>query len=212
MVQNKKYAFSFTGASALIPETIAIAQEYRRLGNWDEVKKLTSDQNLLNKVKEATFTREFREIKKRIDLLTEEQLDLLITGSPDEMKAMVFVSLLKTYSFLFDFVVEVIRIKYFLFDNLMMDSDYTRFFDTKALTHKELEELSELTAKKVKQVIYTLLMQVGLITERTNGLIVKPYLSAESLKVIAEDQPILLSCFLFSDADIRSAIKMFPHD
>ena len=155
MVQYKKFAFSFTGASALIAETIAIANEYKQLGNWDEVKKSTSDQNLLNKVKEATFTREFREIKKRINLLTDEQLDLLITGSPDEMKAMVFVSLLKTYSFLFDFMVEVIRNKYFLFDNLMMDSDYTRFFNTKALTHKELEELSAQTAKKVKQVIYT---------------------------------------------------------
>ena len=201
-----------TGASALIAETIAIAHEYKRLGNWDEVKKLAGDQNLLNKVKQATFSREFREIKKRIDLLTEDQLNLLINGSPDEMKAMVFVSLLKTYSFLFDFVVEIVRNKYFLFDNVMTESDYTRFINSKVLVHPELEALSEQTAKKVKQVIFTLLMQVGLITERKNGLILKPYLSATSIKVIVLDYPLLLSCFLFSDADIHSAIKMNSND
>lgn len=201
-----------TGASALIAETIAIAHEYKRLGNWDEVKKSASDQNLLNKVKQATFSREFREIKKRIDLLTEDQLNLLINGSPDEMKAMVFVSLLKTYSFLFDFVVEIVRNKYFLFDNVMMDSDYTRFLNSKDIVHPELEALSEQTAKKVKQVIFTILKQVGLITTTTNGLILKPYLSATSIKVIVLDYPLLLSCFLFSDADIHSAIKMNSND
>ena len=201
-----------TGASALIAETIAIAHEYKRLGNWDEVKKSASDQNLLNKVKQATFSREFREIKKRIDLLTEDQLDLLIYGSPDEMQAMVFVSLLKTYSFLFDFVVEIVRNKYFLFDNVMMDSDYTRFLNSKDIVHPELEALSEKTAKKVKQVIFTLLMQVELITKTKNGLILKPYLSATSIKVIVQDYPLLLSCFLFSDADIHSAIKMNSND
>lgn len=212
MVTNKKYVLSFTGASALIAETYTIAHEYKRLGNWDEAKESASNQNLLNKVKRATFTREFREIKKRIDLLTDDQFDLLLNGSPDEMKAMVFVSLLKSYSFLFDFVAEVIRTKYFLFDNLMMDSDYIRFFNAKSLTHEELEELSELSAKKIKQVVFTILMQIGLLTQRTNGLILKPYLSDQSLKVIVKDQPVLLSCFLFSDADIHSAIKMLSHD
>ena len=212
MVTNKKYSFSFTGASALTAETIAIAQEYKRLGNWDEVKKSTNDQNLLKKVKQATFTREFREIKKRLELLTDEQLVLLINGGPDDIKAMIFVFLLKTYSYLFDFVTEVIRTKYLLFDNSMMDSDYNRFFNAKALIHAELDQLSGLTRNKVKQVIFTFLIQVGLITERTNGLIIKPYLSTESLNVIIQDQPILLSCFLFSDADIRSAIKMISHD
>jgi hypothetical protein len=212
MLTTQKYIFSFTGASALIPETIAIAQEYKRLADWDEVKKTVSDQNLLNKVKQATFTREFREIKKRIVLLTDEQLDLLIHGSPDDIKAMVFVSLLKTYSFLFDFVVEVIRSKYLLFDNGMMDSDFTRFINAKSLTHIELEELSVLTAKKVKQVLFTLLLQVGLISERNDGLIIKPYISDESINVILKDQPALLACFLFSDADIRSVIKMISNE
>lgn len=212
MVTNKKYVLSFTGASALIAETITIAHEYKRLGNWDEAKESASNQNLLNRVKQATFTREFREIKKRINLLTDDQFDLLLNGNPDEMKAMIFVALLKSYSFLFDFVAEVIRTKYFLFDNLMMDSDYIRFFNAKSLTHEELEELSELSAKKIKQVVFTMLIQVGLLTQRTNGIIIKPYLSDQSLKVIVKDQPVLLSCFLFPDADIHSAIKMLSHD
>ena len=212
MDTNAKYSFSFTGASALIAETISIAVVYKRLGNWDEVKKSTSDQNLLNKVKHATFIREFSEIKKRLLLLTDEQLNLLLNGNPDDVKAMVFVMLLKSYTFLYDFVAEVVRDKYFLFDNNITDSDYARFVNTKILIHNELANLSEQTAKKVKQVVFTFLNQMGLITGRTNGIILKPYLSDVSIKAIVCDQPRLLACFLFSNAEIHSAIKTLSHD
>ena len=207
MVNFTKYSFSFTGASALIPETLTVSHEYMQLRDWDKVKTKVSESNSLNKIKQATFNREFREIKKRINHLTDHQLNLLVNGSTDEVKAMVFVSLLKTYSLLFDFVLEVIRQKYFLFNNQLTDTDFNQFFKEKALIHSEIEELSELTARKVKQVIFTLLVQVGLITDRNNGLIVKPFLSTESLKAIMLDQPSLLTCFLLSDSEIQNAIK-----
>ena len=67
MRSETTYTFSFTGASALIAETLVIAEEYNRLKDWKAVEKSLSDNNLLNKVKQATFKREFSEIKKRCD-------------------------------------------------------------------------------------------------------------------------------------------------
>lgn len=207
MNNSKKYAFSFTGASALISETLIIAEEFYRLKDWKAVEKSLVDQNLLSKIKQTTFKREFSEIKKRLSSLTDNQLQLLIEGSSDDTKAMILLSLIKVYSFLYDFIVEVIRNKYLLFDRTPAEVDYIKFVNSKKLSHSELDEITELTASKVKQVVFKLLEQVGLITQAKNGSILKPFLSNESIAVIIEDNPALLNVFLYSNEEIKALMK-----
>ena len=154
MVTKKKYTFSFTSASALPAETLVIAEEYIRLQDWEKVKVAVHDNNLMNKTKQRTSKTIYFEIKKRLELLTNEQLNLLVTGSPDESKAMVLLSLLKAYSFFKDFVVEVIRAKFLLYNNKIAASDYISFFNAKAITNNELNTITEKTTKKVKQVLF----------------------------------------------------------
>lgn len=211
MVHNIKYTFSFTGASALIAETLVIAEEYNRLKDWKAVEKSLLDNNLLNKVKQATFKREFSEIKKRLSLLTQDQLQLMIHGSLDDAKAMILLSLIKAYTFLRDFIVEVIRNKYLLFDTVISDIDYIRFVNTKSLSHNELNAITEVTAKKVKQVVFKLLEQVGLITQARNGSILKPILNGKVIDVIIDDDPALLSVFLFSNEEIKTLLQKLKH-
>ena len=211
MVNSIKYTFSFTGASALIAETLVIAEEHNRLKDWKAVEKSLLDNNLLNKVKQATFKREFSEIKKRLSLLTQDQLQLMIHGSLDDAKAMILLSLIKAYTFLRDFIVEVIRNKYLLFDTVISDIDYIRFVNTKSLSHNELNAITEVTAKKVKQVVFKLLEQVGLITQARNGSILKPILNAKVIDVIIDDDPALLSAFLFSNEEIKTLLQKLKH-
>jgi hypothetical protein len=211
VVHNIKYTFSFTGASALIAETLVIAEEHNRLKDWKAVEKSLLDNNLLNKVKQATFKREFSEIKKRLSLLTQDQLQLMIHGSLDDAKAMILLSLIKAYTFLRDFIVEVIRNKYLLFDTVISDIDYIRFVNTKSLSHNELNTITEVTAKKVKQVVFKLLEQVGLITQARNGSILKPILSGKVIDVIIDDDPALLSAFLFSNEEIKTLLQKLKH-
>ena len=208
---NEKYTVSFTGASALISETLVIAEEYDRLKDWDAVRKLVLDNNLLNKVKQATFSREFREIKKRLSLLTSDQLTLLIQGSLDDAKSIILLSLAKTYPFVKDFITEVLRNKYLIFDTVLTETDYNKFFNTKSLSNDELNAITELTAKKVKQRVYTLLDQVGLISQAKNGTILKPVLSNKVIEVIIEDDPAFLMVFLYSNEEIISLIQKLKH-
>lgn len=211
MVNKIKYVFSFTGASALIAETLVIAEEYNRLKDWKSVEKSLFDNNLLNKVKQTTFKREFSEIKKRISLLSEEQLHIMIHGSLDDAKAIILLSLIKAYTFLRDFIIEVIRNKYLLFDTVLLDIDYIRFVNTKSLSHDELNVITEATAKKVKQVVFKLLEQVGLITQARNGSIIKPILNGKVIDVIIDDDPSLLSAFLFSNEEIKTVLQKLKH-
>jgi hypothetical protein len=211
VVNKTKYTFSFTGASALIAETLVIAEEYNRLKDWKAVEKSLLDNNLLNKVKQSTFKREFSEIKKRLSLLTQDQLLLMIQGSLDDAKSMILLSLVKTYSFLRDFIVEVVRNKYLLFDSIVSETDYIRFVNAKSLSHNELNAITEVTAKKVKQVVFKLLEQVGLITKAKNGSILKPILNSKVIDVIVDDDPALLNVFLFSNEEIKSLLQKLKH-
>lgn len=212
MINKTKYTFSFTGASALITETLIIAEEYGRLKDWITVKNSLLEHNLLNKVKQETFKREFSEIKKRLSLLTQDQLKLIIQGSLDDAKAMILLSLVKAYSFLRDFIVEVIRNKYLLFDPVISEIDYIKFVKTKSLSHNELTAITEVTAKKVKQVIFKLLEQVGLITQAKNGTILKPILNSKVIDVIINDDPAFLYAFLFSNEEINRLLQKLKHD
>jgi len=207
VVNTKKYSFSFTGASALISETLVIAKEYHKLNDWNTVQISLSDNNHLNKVKQGTFKREFSEIKKRLSLLTPNQLQLMIQGSYEEAKFMILLSLVKAYPYLFDFIVEVLLNKYLLFDRTLLNSDYTRFVNSKSLQHPELEKITEITSKKVKQVVFKLLEQVGLITNIKNGIILKPFLSSQITRVILDDDPVYLSAFLYSNQEIKVLIE-----
>jgi Putative inner membrane protein (DUF1819) len=203
VVNKTKYTLSFTGASALIAETLVIAEEYARLKDWKAVEKSLVDNNLLNKVKQVTFKREFSEIKKRLSLLTPEQLDVMLNGGLDDAKAMILLSLVKTYAYFREFIVEVVRYKYLMFDYVLTETDYIKFFNTKSFEHPELEAITNVTAGKVKQVVFKLLEQVGMITQIKNGTILKPFLSNPVMNVIINDDASLLAAFLFPNEAIK---------
>ena len=211
MVRKRRYTFSFTGASALLAETMVIAEQYYLVQDWDKIKVIIQENNLINKIKQSTLKRKFQEIKKRLQLLTADQLALLINGSPEEAKAMLLLSLLKTYSFFKDFVIEVIRSKYLLYVNILTESDYISFFNSKALTHTELNSISEQTANKVKQVLFRMLEQVGIINSAKDGIIIKPFLSDDAIAVIINDNASWLSGFLFADVEIKTVKKSSVH-
>jgi predicted transcriptional regulator len=193
-----------TGASALITETLVVAEEYHRLSDWDLVKESLIKNNLLNKIKQSTFNREYSEIKKRINNLSDQQIALMVSGDLDEAKSMILLSILKSYDFFKDFMIEVLGHKFQLFDRFLDDSDYNRFINYKNINHPELLTITPETASKVKQVIFKILEQLGIITSAKNGTIIKPMLSAKSIEVIINDDPNLLSGFLYSHEEIKN--------
>jgi predicted transcriptional regulator len=193
-----------TGASALITETLVVAEECHRLSDWDLVKESLITNNLLNKIKQSTFNREYSEIKKRINNLSSQQIELMVSGDLDEAKSMILLSILKSYDFFKDFMIEVLGHKFQLFDRFLDDSDYSRFINYKNINHPELLTITPETASKVKQVIFKILEQLGIITSAKNGTIIKPMLSAKSIEVIINDDPNLLSGFLYSHEEIKN--------
>lgn len=204
-----KYLLSFTAASLLVHENAAIAELYIQYNDWERIQREVLDNNILQKGTVSTRKREFNELSKRLQTLTADQIRYFENASSADMKYLSLLSCLKLYSFMFEFVTEVMKGKLLLFDYQLLNSDYESFYEGKALLHDNLNTISETTQKKIKQVLFKILEQADLIDSIKNKNIQKPYLSEELIKLIVQDNPIYLGGFLYSDAEIADYVGRF---
>ena len=191
-----KYEFSLTGSSLRVNEMILFATKYINQG----LLEFKSDKGTTNK-------RMVSEFKKRIDNLTVSQQELLLNSNFSNQKQLAFLSACKTYSLLRDFVIEVVREKYLIMDFNLSDTDYISFIRRKEINHDELANLTDQTQAKVKQVIFKILEQAGIIDNIRDKEIQLQLLGGSTKKSIIEDNPEWLKVFLLSDMDIQNELN-----
>ena len=191
-----KYEFSLTGSSLRVNEMILFATKYINEG----LLEFKSDKGTTNK-------RMVSEFKKRIDNLTVNQQELLLNSNFSNQKQLAFLSACKTYSLLRDFVIEVVREKYLIMDFNLSDTDYISFIRRKEINHDELANLTDQTQAKVKQVIFKILEQAGIINNVRDKEIQLQLLGGSTKKSIIEDNQEWLKVFLLSDMDIQNELN-----
>ena len=202
-----KYILSYTTASLSVYEVEIIANLYLESGDWGRVRSSVLDNNSLQKGSIAGRKKLFNELKNRLQTLTVAQLAFFADASSSDAKNIALLSCFKLYGFIFDFATEVMRKKLLLFDYQMLNSDYESFYESKRVAYENLNDISESTQKKLKQVMFKMFEQAGLIDSVKEKHIQKPYLSDEMVRLIVEDDPKYLSGFLYSDTDINAMRK-----
>lgn len=192
-----RYSLSYTAASLRIHDTLWVAEAMHK----DNFEGL--DEKIGNG-KSATGRRIRMELMKRLENLTASQFNYLLDANLDNARRMAFVAICKTYAFIYEFVVEALREKMHQRDYVVSDGEYLSFFNRKAELHPELEDLSETSAYKIKQVLFKILEEVGLIDSVRNKVLQPQFLSTQLEKLIREDDPQLLRIFFTTDADINN--------
>lgn len=197
MVTDTKYNFSFTGVPLRTREFVMVTKHlfFEELNDIDVV---------LGNGKKASGRRLFSEISKRAQMLTLTQRTILIEGSFKTQSEITFIAICKCFGFIRDFVVEVIREKFLVYDYELTEGDYISFFRRKAEYHPEMDSLTEITQTKVKQVTFKILEQAGLINNVRLRMIQPQILEPETRKTILDDNPELFKIFLLSDFDIEN--------
>jgi hypothetical protein len=203
MTKQSTYSLSFTAASLRLNELITIARTAKDHGITD-LKKVKEIGVVFNSVKNRTNDREFREIRKRLELLTKDQIEILINGDLVSQKQVAFLAVCKHYLIIRDFTIEVIREKVLVYDYKINESDFTTFIKNKINTHPELEEFNDSTLKKGKQVLFHILEQADIINNTVDKSTQLQLLQSNLIKAIAEDDPNWLKIFMMSDMDIKS--------
>ena len=195
MTGISKYDFAFMAASLRMNDMLLVAKALR---DGEEVDVV----NDLGKGKAATGKRIYREMVKRVHQLTKEELDLLVDGDFGEQRLMAYLAVCKCYRFILDFVVEVLREKYLSYDYEIRDGEYYSFFNEKNEWHLEMDRLSDSSKKKIRQVVFLILEQAGIIDSTKDKNIEIPYLGSAVTRVVRADNIGLMKLFFVNDLDL----------
>jgi uncharacterized ubiquitin-like protein YukD len=196
MTEPNKYSFSFTTASLMINGMVLIAQSIKDNTNFNYVE-------ILGNGKSTTGKKYYAELTKRLKNLTTDEVDLLIDGDLPTQKQICFLAVCKTYGFISDFTIEVLRNKFLVFDYQITDGDYLSFYRGKAQEHEELERLTQQTEDKIKRVIFKIYEQAGIIDNVKSRLIQPQFVDSKIVEAVRKDNPNWLKIFLISDMDLK---------
>jgi len=200
---SPSYALSFTAAS-LRPELARIVAEiYLEAGSWKAAKDRILATNALQCSTTRSAERLEREFRKRLSSLSEEQIRILSGPAAEDRTAMAWLAVIKFSPFAFEFAAEVLRDKAEAHDPVMRPSDYESYVDAKMAEHPELKRLTDSSRAKVRQVLTSMLVEVGLLgTGRAVKAIHRIVLSPAVVGAIVADDRRWLAGFLVPDAEI----------
>ncbi|MEC5167235.1 hypothetical protein RCH18_002987 [Flavobacterium sp. PL11] len=200
MMDNEKYIFSFTASSLRMNEMIVVAKALVEERKIDYINELGGG-------KAATGKRLLSEFNRRISNLTSNQVEILINGDFLSQKQIAFLSVCKTYLFIRDFVVEVLREKILVFDYQITEGDYISFYRRKLDLHPEMDMLTQLTENKIKQVTFKILEQAGIINSIKNKVIQPQIIDRKVIDAFATDNTKWFKILFMSDMDITTIRK-----
>lgn len=209
MNKRDKYRFSFTAGGLLLNESICLATLFVELQNWEDVKKKVMEGNLLQRRAVSSGKRIYREVRRRLFCLSEEEIKFFVSASIDEQRALAFMATCRHYRFIYDYVVEVVRYNYLNSKDRLTRSDYERFVAHVELYHPEYEKLRDSTRDKIRQILHSILREVGLLSSSDGEEIRSLFLSPSIERIIAERDPSMFKVFLLSDEKIAKVLRSY---
>ena len=172
----------------MLNESLVIAQSYRAGEPWGVARDRLLREGTSALPKLASQTRALREVYDRIGQLTEaERLWMLEEADRAGQQAMLWLAICRTYHFIREFAVEVI-VDRFTSWRLELGLDaFDRFFAGKAELDQSLTELLPSTCAKLRQVLFRILRESGLLSH--SGQIEAVWLPLRMKQLIEEHSP-----------------------
>ena len=170
-----------------------MAATYLRCEDWAETRRIVKDENLLQSRTKSRTTRVLTEIILRLKSLSAEQLKLLVAGSLAEQKYLLWFAICKTYSFIQEFAIEVLREKYLSRTMKVTELDYDAFFSRRVDWNAALGNITTLTRKKMRQIAFRMLREADLLTDDNTILSALP--SSQLIEALKPDAPLSFDIF-----------------
>lgn len=161
-----QYALSFTSGGLLAREGESIAAIYLDSRDWKATRARVVDDNLLQARTTSSLIRISRETVQRLAVLGDDEIELLVEGSPTEQHQLMWAAACRRYALIGDFAEEVLRERFLLMTPTLDADDFDRFITGKSLWHPELDGLTPSTRQRLRQALFQMLREAGL---RTNA-------------------------------------------
>ena len=202
--ENQPYSLGFTAAS-LRPELARImAEAFLDCGDWKQTRERILAENALQATASSSAGRMEREIRPRLQTLTQRQIEILANAPADSRRAVAWLSVLKHTPFVFAFSSEVLRGKIEALDPVLRPSDYEGFVVSQSVLNPELSELRPSTLAKLRRVLMAMLREMGILGQGKDFTLMRPIVPPDVLSAILEDDRRWLAGFLVPDDEIAA--------
>ncbi|WP_255122906.1 DUF1819 family protein [Rhodococcus sp. 14-2470-1b] len=184
---QSRYALSFTSGGLLAREGEIVAAMYLDSGDWQATRTRVVDDNLLQARTTSSLIRLARETVQRLAALGDDEIELLVAGSPTEKHHLMWTAACRRYTLIGDFAEEVLRERFLLMTPTLDADHIDRFITGKSLWHPELDGLKPSTRQKLRQTLFRMLREAGLHTDA--GDIVPAVMSERVAKALDRRTP-----------------------
>jgi bacteriophage exclusion system BrxA-like protein len=184
---SKRYRISFTSGSLHHLESVQVAELYLELGDWKAVRAEVLRCNLLQARTERTAKTVCREIIDRLKTLNDRELVFLVETDRQSQANLLWIAVCRVYRFVADFAVEVVRERFLAMKNDLSNEDFDAFFNRKAEWHDELDKTTLSTRNKLRQVVFRMLREAGLLTKENT--ITAVILSPAMVELLHQNNP-----------------------
>lgn len=195
------YKISFTTGGLYYREAIKVAEIYYPLRDWELVKAEILTNNILKSRTQSSLIRTTRELIQRLRGLSDEQLLVLIDGTRQEQNQILWFAVCRQYQFIREFAVEVIREKFLRFDLNVSYRDFDAFFNAKAEWNDCLDKTTDSTRKKLRQVLFRMMMEAEIISP--SSVILPMIMSPRVAQAIGDVNIEYFSIFPMSEGNVR---------
>jgi len=192
---------SFAVGGLLRNESLEAARLYQRVDEWTAVRDEILVSGLLPFRTRSSANRTVRELVDRLSALSDEEIGLLVDGTGQEQDLLLWLAICRTYRFIAEFAVEVMRERFLSFRTELTYDAFDAFFDRKAEWNAELTAISTSSRAKLRQVLFRMLREAGMLSPE--GDIRRVLLTPRLDNLIASRNPDELR--LFPGADERGA-------
>ena len=209
-IEREIYNMSFTAGAAMLNEMHAVAEALLACdGDWERTKDKTFKENLMEKEKMSSNVRYFALMKQRLEVLNDAELDMLVNGTVAVRRLIVLLAICKAHSFIYDFISENVRDCFYNQYDKISYANFNEFYNEKKYEHPEIEQVSELTVAKMRQVVFRILEQTELIEDAESGILRRPYLSEAIERMVVKDNPKWLAIYLYSNNEINNLRDLY---
>lgn len=175
-----RYALSFTTGTLLSREAALLAPLYIQHRDWEAVRRLALESNVLQVRTHSTGIRLVRETVKRLSALTVDEVALVAEVTASERSHLMWAAACRRYELIGEFAEEVLRERFLLLAPTLGHQDFDSFVRSKALWHEELVEIKDSTLRKLRSNVFRMLKEAGLLSVAGR---IMPALLSERLSV-----------------------------
>lgn len=188
------YKMSFSTGGLCLTESLTVAALHQHNESWNETLTRALTDGAMHLPKAASNRRSLREIVNRLQTLSEADIAYLVTDADRaDAQALLWLSACRAYRFVREFATEVLQDRYIAYQMDVPLEAFDTLFEAKAEWHPELSGLSASTRSKLRQVLFRMMREAGILS--SDNHILPAFLSTKVRMLIEETAPQDLDVF-----------------